>query len=286
MDNKFKEFHEKMLDLVNVVATDDHYLVFNKRMPGKMDRPIQCEGKNFTLVNYDVPDEIPFVLYPEQLLVESPSFDTYRQLMAMQLNTRFALTMMLLLRFVFTFRQADVELDPLMPPAAEFLKRIRDLEMDSHTPLGFQRLLQRMSEKSPTLLKFATARHHVLEGVSYKRVTHVTTPLYEQLLDLQPGDDIDGLKIRQKDRAIFVSLMEYILPDIQKVRGFDRGSNDEAAPSLDALMRSALLIGDRLDQVRFDFISYGFSDTIHYGFADTLPLGINWGPNSLPVEST
>jgi hypothetical protein len=73
---------------------------------------------------------------------------------------------------------------------------------------------------------------------TYTRAAIVSFPLYAELKG--EGKQVFGVKVRPKDKLALQQLLKFVVPGIDKANSFDRGSESDVAPFLDALMKGLL----------------------------------------------
>lgn len=101
----------------------------------------------------------------------------------------------------------------------------------------------------------------------YSRAGIVNFNLYNELKE--DKETVAGVKLRAKDRELFLQLYRYIFPNIDKAQSYDYGSESHTAPFLDALMKTALNLAGR-----FNDLLELFSNEID--MADQLVFDADW----------
>lgn len=81
----------------------------------------------------------------------------------------------------------------------------------------------------------------------YSRAGIVNFNLYNELKE--DKETVAGVKLRSKDKELFLQLYRYIFPNIDKAQSYDYGSESHTAPFLDALMKTGLNIAGRFNDL-------------------------------------
>lgn len=86
-----------------------------------------------------------------------------------------------------------------------------------------------------------------LHDKKYSRAGIVNFNLYNELKE--DKDTVAGVKLRSKDKELFLQLYRYIFPNIDQPQSYDYGSESHTAPFLDALMKTGLNIASRFNDI-------------------------------------
>jgi len=135
----------------------------------------------------------------------------------------------------------------LTPDQAEFLSIVKNA--DDKTLEVFGKLLSKMpaSQQKDVFINIYLKRGGLVNGKKYQRVGIVTFPFYSEL---KKDGDVYGIKLRVKDKETYISLLEYIFPQINEPEAYNVGTNTKIAPNIEALMKTILGIGSAInDQV-------------------------------------
>lgn len=106
-----------------------------------------------------------------------------------------------------------------------------------------------------------------INGQRYSRAGIIRFPMLEDLRKAEK--ELYGVKLRPKDIAVFIALMEVILGKDPETK-FSRGSDSLIAPCLEALMNSTVGVASRLN----DFLDSEFGEVIED--ASTLIFNGEW----------
>jgi len=104
-------------------------------------------------------------------------------------------------------------------------------------------------------------------NTKYNRLGVTTFTMYNELK--KDVKEINGVKLRPRDRNVMLALFNFIFPGIDVAEQYNYGSNDNTAPWLDTLMQSTSIVASRLNDVIIDFNEY-------IETADTLMFNVEW----------
>lgn len=225
--------------------------------------PFTVEGKRMVLptrevlANPDWSSRIVFHPLSENTLKdESKVMGKFRKAINTKLN--FVLTGLvgeLLLLITSVGEHKD-----LSPDQAKLLTKCKGA--DEKTFEAFKAITNKivLADKDKSFAHMFLKRGAMLDDKKYSRASIITFPLYAELQKYPelPKDEknIFGVKIRNNDRTVLMSLLEYILPDIELAGSYNRGSNSDIAPSLDALMKGLLTIAANVNTTVDEYAKY------------------------------
>jgi hypothetical protein len=81
----------------------------------------------------------------------------------------------------------------------------------------------------------------------FSRAGIATFPMYEELK--KGSEVIFGVKLRKKDINSYISLCEYMLPNLQVLGTFNVGSDSQLAPIMESLMKTVMGIASRFNDI-------------------------------------
>lgn len=142
----------------------------------------------------------------------------------------------------------------LNPSQSEFLAITKNA--DDKTIQDFKSILEAMPAGSAkqAFVNIYLKRGGSVKGQKHSRVGIVSFPLYEELTRADYDKTVFGVKVRVKDRPIFIGMMEYMFPRIAESEAFNFGSDSKVAPYVEAFMRAfgnvAGPINDLVDNFR------------------------------------
>lgn len=139
----------------------------------------------------------------------------------------------------------------LNPDQAELLIQIKDV--DETTVTSFvNMLINAVSVDNENIYSnIYLRRGGVINGKKYARAGFTKFKMYEELQ--KDPTDLYGSKLRVKDRAAFKALHEFIYPGLNEKHAYDAGSQSQIAPFLDALMKTAVTMASRLNDLIFQY---------------------------------
>lgn len=135
----------------------------------------------------------------------------------------------------------------LSPDQSEMLSIIKDV--DEKTIVAFSTMMLNSLKGSPdkSFVNIYLKRKAIFADKTYARGGVVTFPLYAELLKDQ--ERYYGVKLRAKDKTALIQLHQYIFPGIDEAQSYNRGSNSDVAPFIDALMNTVMGIASKYNDV-------------------------------------
>ncbi len=153
------------------------------------------------------------------------------------------------------------------PNQHEILSIAPDLNED--TAVDLVRMMRNATAQNPNcFVSLFLKRSGSVDGKKYSRVGVVGFPFYNELKKEQ--DTYYGVKLRKRDRAGLIKLMENIFPNIEKEGEYNRGSNSQVAPYMDSLMKTVMSVGSKLNDY---FETYR---NVISGFEEGLIISSDW----------
>jgi hypothetical protein len=139
----------------------------------------------------------------------------------------------------------------LSPSQSEILSAVKNA--DEKTQQALQTLIKAMgiSNQEKCFVHIYLKRSGLVQGKKYSRAAIVTFPLYQELIKEQK--QVYGVTLRTKDRAAIISLLEYMFPSIAEENHYNRGSDSNIAPFLDALMLGLMGVASAINTLSDDF---------------------------------
>ncbi len=235
----------------NLVVTSDNLV--SGRL-GKQAHPVLIKGKRLALPTQEHlanPDKSAIVLFhplAESITRgESEVLEKYRSLLMLRFNMVAAELMAQLLSIAIS----QDEHAKLSPDQSEFLSKVKTV--DAKTYDLFKKILGAMpaDQAARRIVGIFLKKTGSVGGKRHKRVGVVSFPLYQELK--REGSDIWGIKCRVKDKESLIALMEFMFPQIEVEGSYNRGSDSDVAPNLDALMQAALAIVLPLNDITSTF---------------------------------
>jgi hypothetical protein len=236
-DSKFLPVYIGLLKLVGCTFSPDGYVMIGLNANTTMK--LRHQDRDVVLpagmhMNYTRDTDIVFDLIPEPILGAAPSMlRGYCRLLSNRLNVVYATICHSLLMVSI----AEINRSQLSKGQLAFIDLMKGA--DPRTLDAFGRVLRSMTADEPDriFVKLGFKREAPVNNTPYSRVTRTTFPLYESLR--REDNAFGDLKLRKKDRELFIKLLDFILPGSEALDAYDAGSNNTLAPQLDSLMRCA-----------------------------------------------
>lgn len=118
---------------------------------------------------------------------------------------------------------------------------------DELTCKNFASILVKTFETDNKFISFYLKRAGVVNGVKYARAGIISFPVFEEIA--KQSGEVYGIKLRKKDYESIINIFKYILKDIDKAEKYNRGSDSDIAPFMDALMKTFLAVSSELNDI-------------------------------------
>ena len=242
------DLYRSMLNVAGLVATDDGFIStdFNGVVT-----PTMIKGKRLVLPmpehlsNPKPNEQIIFHPLSENMLRnESVVLEKYRS----NVNVRLHFIISTLVYNLLIIATSPEEHSSLIPDQLEFLSVVK--AADSKTLEIFRKILTKMTadQQQNVFINIFLKRGGIIGKTKYSRVGIVNFPFYNELKKNQ--DNVYDVKIRGKDREVYINIMEYIFPLISVSEAYNRGTNSTVAPYMDALMKTIIAVASPInDQI-------------------------------------
>lgn len=231
--------------------------------------PVLIEGKRLVLPTYkqlaeNSNDKIFFHPLHENLLRgESQVITKLRGLF----STRLSFTIGILVQHMLDICASVNKHRYLNPDQSEVLSVAPNC--DEQTCKNFASILYKCVENDAGVIHFYLKRAGVVKGVKYARAGIVSFPLFEEIQ--KNTGEVYGVKLRKKDYESIIGVFKYILKNIDTPEAYNRGSDSDMAPFMDALMKTFLAISSELNDI---IIRYkGFDEDANL---DALEFNAEW----------
>lgn len=252
--NKMLKFYESLAEAAGIAVTEDGCLSIKT---SKEVKPMTIKGQRLVLptkehlANPDREHRIIFHPLSENVLRgESIVFERFRN----ALNARLNVVIGTILYQLLQLGTSPAEHANLNPEQSEFLSKVKNA--DEKTLNAFKKIVDSVSptQQNKLFVSIFIKRGGTVGEKRHARVGVVHFPFYNELKKGEP--ELYGVKLRVKDRESIVGLLDYILPN-QDISGvYNKGSDSNIAPSLEALMRGVMSVAGPLNDLidRFDGI--------------------------------
>jgi len=247
MSNKIVDIYKSILACGGMITDSEGFI--SVRM-NTASEPAVIDGKRLVLptqnqlMNPDRTNRIVFHPLAENILRgESDVISKLRSVFNIRLNYTFAAIGQNLLQIAASVTDHK----KLTPDQSEILSIVKDV--DDKTVIAFTSLMLNAMKQSADkcFINIYLKRKATIDGKVYSRGGVVTFPVLSELLKDQ--DSYFGVKLRVKDRNAFIQLHEYLLPNLKLDGHYNRASNSDVAPYLDALMHAVMSVGSKFNDV-------------------------------------
>ena len=241
------DLYKSVLDVAGLSADDEGFVSV------KMDKdksPALMNGKRIVLPtqnqlsNTDHTNRVIFHPLVENVLHgESEIIARLRSALNVRLNYTFAAIGSQLLQIGASI----AEHNKLNPNQSEFLSIVKDIDEKMMSTFG--KIMVAAIKKNPErcFINIFLKRKAIVNKVTYSRGGVVTFPMLDELL--KDDDECFGVKMRVKDKLGITELFKYILPGCETPEIYNRGSNSNIAPFLDALMKTTMGVASKFNDV-------------------------------------
>lgn len=259
------DFLKRILISIGVKCSDDGYLQLKS---DGVDTPILLSGKSLvlptqenikTMVGKDESGEnvvlkLPFnPIHEDVLKGDTKCFQWLRIVM----EKRVSLTVAGLGELLLTMA-SDKSLQANTTTAInKFLMSINDAKtphnstgrnklIDEKTIENWLKLYTIYAPKPVDIVSITVKKRGKIDGVKYNRVATLISNLYDVLLDATTDTPINGVKLRNKDIAVFKLLLEFMLDGIKDNQSIYEASNDGEYPAFISLTKLYIRIMNKL----------------------------------------
>lgn len=170
----------------------------------------------------------------------------------------------------------------LNPVQGEMLDALRKIEEKHGAAIGklMQKILKHPDKKNISLIQIYLTRNGKVGGSEFARAGIVSFPLYTAVvaeLDKTKERVIDGQPFSEKELQYIKGLYEYVFPMLlTDPAAYNRGSNSDVAPYMDALMKTTAAVTVMLNEKINLFSEIFNTDTDKEEGAGLNPLPEDW----------
>lgn len=247
---KMLDFYKSILEDANMSVSMDGYVSVTP-IKGGSSLPATISNKRLVLptqeilMNADKSNVIVFhPLYENIMGAESEVMTKLRKCYSVKLETVLASIAHRLLEICCTIPEHK----RLNPEQSEILSIVGNV---NEKFIGtFTKTITHMvnDDDSKPFISLYIKRGGSKDGNRYSRLCVVSFPFYEEIVKEYNELQKEGKKLVPYKLAL-KKLFEYILPNIDMDNYYTRGSNDEIAPSVHALMSSVKQLGSRTNEI-------------------------------------
>lgn len=247
------DVYKDVLATAGMSADEDGFV--SKQLAATKKKPAVVKDKRLVLPtdaqlrNPDFSNRVVFHPLSESILRgESEVLTYFRESFMQRLNFIIGYTSICLLDLACSTAKHR----ELSPEQTEFLLRVR--EADSDTVERVKKITSEMlvGDATRSFVHIRVQKNGSVKGVKHRRVGVVYFPFYEEIKKVpapKHPNEIYGVKLRKSDREVLTALMEYIIPGLDKPEEWMFASDSEIAPTLEALMKCIIAVGDPVNSV-------------------------------------
>lgn len=263
---KLNEVYSAILAFAGLEADGDGYIstiINDRREPAVLGGLRLVLPMDQHLRNPNPKEKVIFHPLSENILRgESEVITKLRDIINIRLNFTFGI----ICHSLLSLAASPEEHHKLSPDQTELLIALKDV--DTTTAIHFSSLIIEgiKNQANKLFMNIYLKRGGSIGDKRYSRAGILTFSLYEELM--KDAAEVYGVKLRVKDKEALKQLYQFVLPGIESdVTCYNRGSDSTIAPYLDALMKTAMTIASRFNDI-FDqygaFIEYS-SDLVFNG---------------------
>lgn len=249
MNTKLIDLYKSILTCAGMVSDGEGFVFVkmgNDKSPARTSDGKQIVlPTNDQLMNGDRSNRVIFHPLSENIMRsgESEVISKLRSIFNIKINYTFAAISQSLL----TLCASIADHRKLTPDQSEMLSVIKDV--DEKTIVAFTSMMLHSLKENPekSFINIYLKRKAMFGDKIYARGGVVTFPLYNELIKDQ--DKYYGVKLRSKDKIAFLQLYQYIFPCIDDPQSYNRGSNSDVAPFIDALMNTVMSISSKFNDI-------------------------------------
>lgn len=247
---KLLDFYRKVLKAANIL-TDDQGLC--SVVAGTATLPFTIDGKRLVLPTSEHlsnPDKSGIILFhplSENIMAdESKILSKYRAAITVKLNASIGK----LIENLIHLGNSPAEHSKLKPDQIELLGILKDV--DEKSLINFQGILKTtgLTNQDKSLVHIFLKQGGKVKNKTYQRACIVKFGLYKELIKKEKV--VCGVTLRKKDTECFIKLLEYVLPGIEEDGFYNRGSESDVGPFMDALMKSVMHIAGNINRITKD----------------------------------
>ena len=243
------EFYTKVLEGFNLQVSDDGFI----RVRGG-DEVLMCAGKTLVLplpehinsaftTDEDGKTVVAKVLYnpinEDIVRGDSASLKTTKLFAEQHLGFSIACVGELLLRLACdknlqqsTKLEINKFMKDILVGGGQNIKQI----IDEKTVTNWTTICNEFTKNGDALVEIFLKKKGTHDGKEYNRLAVMHSKLYDELLKADKDTPVGGIKLRNKDLAIFKTIFPYILGELSEDNTICVGSNNAESPAFVSLM--------------------------------------------------
>lgn len=247
------DVYKSLLSTAGMTADQDGFISI--QLAGTEKKPFLVKGKRLVLPtdaqlrNPDFTNRVVFHPLSESILRgESEVVTAFREALVKRLNFIIGYAAINLLDLAVSTASHP----KLSPEQTQFLMKVKDT--DEKTVQCLQKITEAMmiGDNSKAFVHLRVQKNGTVGNTKHRRVGIVYFPFYEEVKNTpapKEANEVYGVKLRKSDRETFKVLMEYMVSGIENEKSWMFASDSEIAPTMDALMKSLIAVGDPINTV-------------------------------------
>ena len=251
--SKLIQLYTSILEFSGLSTDVDGYIYTN--IQGELD-PLLIEGKKLVLptnnqLRTSSQNKVVFHPLTEDIFSgESKVIEKFNHCINVRLNYAFVIVA----RSLISLAASPQLHSKLNPDQLELLTSLKEVDITSVKNFNMMTLSGFKTRPERSFINIYLKKGGKVKDVKYSRAGIVTFPAYKELLD--ESKLVLDTKIRVKDRKVFTDIYKFIFPDIDILEVYNSGSDSLVAPYLVSLMKTALGIARRLNDVVSEYSDF------------------------------
>lgn len=138
----------------------------------------------------------------------------------------------------------------------KFLKRVQEANgqgikqiVDEKTIDAWSKIYNKSLHKPQGMFSIYLKKAGNIEGVKFTRLATLSSPVYDELLEVDSEGKVYDVTLRKKDVTMFKIVFQYLIPEFESSDTFSIGSNDLEHPGFLALLQVYLAVVKKTNMV-------------------------------------
>jgi len=128
-------------------------------------------------------------------------------------------------------------------------RNVKDI-IDDKTIEQYVKIVSAIPKGGEKFIKIFAKRRGMRDGVTYNRLTTVSSPLLDKLMSDDKKVDLVGAKLtRQKDIKVYRAVLKYLIPGMDEKNTIAFGSNSKTSPGFISIFETYLTLMSRIDKI-------------------------------------
>lgn len=151
----------------------------------------------------------------------------------------------------------------------KFLKRVNEANgqgikqiVDDKTIDAWSKIYSKSLTKPQGFFSIYLKKAGNIEGIKFTRLATLSSPAYDELLELEADGKVFDVTLRKKDVTMFKIIFQYLIPEFESTDVVSIGSNDIEHPAFISLMQIYLSVVKKTNKVFKDlsFVNQQLAD--------------------------